>query len=155
MVRVWSGIWWRIGLSCCLALVMAGCAREQKLPALRPALSGVAPVLAVEKFLTAVNTNDLDTMARLFGTRDGSILRRDPRAEVETRMYALATILRHKNYAVEGEGIVPGRLGEAVELTIRLSIEEREISVPFIVVQTRRDGWLIEQIGIERITAGG
>jgi hypothetical protein len=124
------------------------------MPPLRPAHAGVAPVLVVERFLSAVNTNDLDTMARLFGTRDGSVLKRDPRAEVETRMYALASILRHKNYLLEGEGIVPGRLGEAVELVVRLEVDNRQVSVPFIVVQTRRDGWLIEQIGIERITAG-
>jgi hypothetical protein len=112
-------------------------------------------MLAVERFLNAVNTSDLDTMARLFGTRDGSILKRDPRAEVETRMYALASILKHINYAMEREGIVPGRLGEAVELMVRMNVEGREVSVPFIVVQTKKDGWLIEQIGLERITAGG
>jgi hypothetical protein len=111
-------------------------------------------MLAVERFLSAVNTDDLDTMSRLFGTREGAILQRDARAEVERRMYALASILKHKNYAVEGEGIVPGRLGEAVQYSVLLSIGERDVSVPFILVQTRNDGWLIEQIGIERITAG-
>lgn len=154
MIRVWSGIWWRIGLGCCLAFTFSGCARESNLPSLRPAHAGVAPMLAVERFLSAVNTDDLDTMSRLFGTREGAILQRDARAEVERRMYALASILKHKNYAVEGEGIVPGRLGEAVQYSVLLSIGERDVSVPFILVQTRNDGWLIEQIGIERITAG-
>lgn len=154
MVRGWSGIWWKIGLGCCLAFSVGGCAREGTLPALRPAHAGVAPMLAVERFLNAVNANDLDTMARLFGTRDGSVLKRDPHAEVEVRMYALASILKHNNYAVEGESIVPGRLGEAVEFMVRMSVGEREVSVPFIVVQTKKDGWMIEQIGVERITAG-
>lgn len=112
-------------------------------------------MLVVERFLNAANATDLEVMAQLFGTREGSIIKRDPRAEVEARMYALASILRHKNYRLEGEGIVPGRLGEAVRLVIRLELEDREVSVPFVVVQTRKDGWLIEQIGIERITSGG
>lgn len=154
MSRVLGSIYLRIGLGCLVAFLVAGCARESSLPTLRPVHGGVAPMLAVERFLNAVNTNDLDTMARLFGTRDGSILKRDRRADVETRMYALASILKHKDYVVEGEGIVPGRLGEAVELMVRMAVEEREVTVPFIVVQTKNDGWMIEQIGIERITAG-
>jgi len=140
-------------LFCSLLLLAAGCARQGAVSGLRPA-HGVAPMLVVERFLNAANSTDLETMALLFGTRDGSILKRDPRAEVEARMYALASILRHKNYQLEGEGIVPGRLGEAVRLVIRLELEDRQVSVPFVVVQTRKDGWLIEQIGIERITGG-
>jgi hypothetical protein len=144
----------RFGLIFGLALLMVGCARQATPSLLRPAHAGVAPALVVERFLTAVNTNDLDTMARLFGTREGSVLKRDSRSEVETRMHALASILRHKNYVLEGEGIVPGRLGEAIELMMRLEVGDRQVSVPFVMVQTKGEGWMVEQIGIERITAG-
>lgn len=144
-----------VGVLCGLLLLVMGCARQSSVTGFRQAHGGVAPVLVVERFLNAANATDLDAMARLFGTRDGSIVKRGPRAEVEARMYALASILRHKNYQLEGEGIVPGRLGEAVRLVIRLELEDRQVSVPFVVVQTRDDGWLIEQIGIDRITAGG
>jgi len=116
---------------------------------------GVAPALVVERFLTAVNARDYETMARLFGTREGSILARDGRQEVEKRMFALASVLRHEDYALEGEAVAPGRSGEAVRVLVRMHIGERRIQVPFTVVRTARSGWLVEQIAIEAITAGG
>lgn len=154
MVRARRGFG-QLSLLCGLLFLAAGCARQSAVPPLRPAHAGVAPALAVERFLNAANASDLDSMARLFGTRDGSVLKRDPHPEVEARMYALASLLRHKNYVLENEGIVPGRLGEAVRLLYRLDLEGRQVSVPFVVVQTRGDGWLIEQVGVDRITAGG
>ena len=45
----------------------------------------LATSLVIEQFLRAVNAKDLDTMARLFGTRDGSIRNRDPKQQVEDR----------------------------------------------------------------------
>jgi hypothetical protein len=152
MMRNWYRVLWTFVLMATLGA--AGCGGQRASLSMGPVHAGVAPVLVVERFLNAVNTSDLDTMARLFGTRDGSILKRDRPAEVETRMYALASILRHKNYVMEGDGIVPGRLGEAIELSVRLEVDDREVTVPFVVVRTKRDGWMIEQIAIERITAG-
>lgn len=141
-------------LTLCLILLATGCVKESAPRQLRPVQGGVAPTLVVERFLNAVNSNDLETMARLFGTREGSILDRDSRTDIETWMYALASILRHKDYLVEGEEIVPGRIGEAVELRVRMDVDDRQVMVPFVVVRTRTDRWLIERIGVERITAG-
>ena len=121
-------------------------------PASDPALGGLAPALVVERFLQAANRSDLATMARLFGTRDGPVAERDPRAEVEQRMYALASILRHDDYALQGERLVPGRTGEAVQIVVRMRIGSRQVPVPFTVVRTERRGWLVEQIDIEAIT---
>ena len=122
-----------------------------------PRMEGAAPVLAtsliIEQFLRAVNAKDLDTMARLFGTRDGSILKRDPKQQVEDRMFALAAIMEHQDYAVEGGEIVPGRRDEATQVFVRMSVRGKSAKVPFTLVWAR-DGWLIEQIGIEAITNG-
>jgi hypothetical protein len=41
--------------------------------------SKLAPAMVVERFLRAANSNDLDTMARLFGTRAGPIAQRESR----------------------------------------------------------------------------
>ncbi|HEX6940125.1 MAG TPA: hypothetical protein VF158_11995 [Longimicrobiales bacterium] len=137
-----------------LALVLVACAtRTERIPA-PAAAPGVAPALVVERFLRAANAKDYMTMARLFGTRDGSILGRDPRAEVEKRMFALASVLRHDDYAIEDELIAPGRTGEAVRIVVRLDIGERRIPVTFTVVRTEGAGWLVEQFDIEQITAG-
>ena len=92
---------WRLAAAALLAVGCGGPAARH--PASDPALGGLAPALVVERFLQAANRSDLATMARLFGTRDGPVAERDPRAEVEQRMYALASILRHDDYALEGE----------------------------------------------------
>jgi hypothetical protein len=73
--------------------------------------SGFGPALTIERFLQAASAvaqlneaqgqgaaqmaDEIETMARLFGTSDGPILERDPRDEVEQRMFLIARILQH------------------------------------------------------------
>ncbi len=120
------------------------------------AAPSVAPQLAVETFLRAANCvssercatkpQDLETMCRLFGTKDGSILLVDPRDQVEKRMYALASLLQSEDYQVVGQNIVPGRVGQALELVVRLTQSEKQFMVPVTVVHDRSGNWLIEKI---------
>lgn len=114
--------------------------------------SGVAPALIVEQFLTAANSKDLTTMGNLFGTRDGPISRRDPKQNVEQQMFTLATILKHDDYQFEGESIVPGRQHEATQFNVLMTFGPRKVSVPFVVVQSKSSGWMVEEIGITKIT---
>jgi hypothetical protein len=132
------------------ALTLTACSSRSAAP---PA-PGMAPVLVIERFLQAANSNDIQTMGRLFGTSRGSVLRRDPREQVEQRMFAIASILRHDDYVVEGEQVVPGRIGEAVRINVRLTVGERRVSVPFTVVRTRSNEWLVEQIDLQRALQG-
>lgn len=132
-----------------LALLAAGCTSSSVVPG--PA-QAVAPTLIVEQFLRAVNAGDLDTMARLFGTREGSITERDSREQVDNRMFAIASVLRHDDYRIEGEQIVPGRRDEATQLLVRLTFPDRDVVVPFTMVITDDRTWMIEQIAIERVT---
>jgi hypothetical protein len=122
-----------------------------------PTSEGAAPSLAtslvIEHFLRAVNAKDLDTMARLFGTRDGSIALRDPRQQVEDRMFALSAIMTHQDYSIDGSEIVPGRRDEALQVFVRMSVNGRGARVPFTLVWAG-ESWMIEQIGIETITNG-
>jgi hypothetical protein len=136
--------------------IAAGCATrtvpvEPRGQAQAPA--DLAPVMSIERFLRAANTNDLETMGRLFGTVDGPLLRRDPRAEVEQRMFALASILRHQDYAVVGEEVVPGRIGSAIRIRMQMRFPDRAVIVPFTMVRSQRDGWLVEQIDVNAITS--
>ncbi|HEX7118941.1 MAG TPA: hypothetical protein VF212_09145 [Longimicrobiales bacterium] len=137
-----------------LALVLACATRTERIVAPPAAAPGVAPALVVERFLHAANAKDFRTMGRLFGTREGPVLELYPAAEVEKRMFALASVLRHDDYAIEGEMVAPGRTGEALRILVRLQVGARSIPVPFTVVRTEDAGWLIEQFDIERITAG-
>lgn len=127
----------------------------------------LAPVLVVERFLRAANSvaqqsgsegarlaragEALDLMARLFGTRDGSIVTMYPRDEVEQRMALIAEVLRHDDYEVMGDRGVPGRSGEAVEVEVLMHVRDRQITVPFTVVQTQANEWLIERVDLERL----
>lgn len=128
---------------------------------------GLAPALTVERFLQAANAvaqlraagsdaqrmgSEVETMARLFGTSDGSVLDMYPRDEVDQRMNILAELLRHSDYRLAGERSVPGR-DQAVEVGVELTMfsRPRTVNVPFLVVRSD-DGWLIERIDLEPIT---
>jgi hypothetical protein len=121
-------------------------------PALAPD-PGFAAALTVERFLRAANQNDLDTMASLFGTRDGAISRSWSKREQDERMFLLASLLRHTDYTVLGEQIVPGRREEATQLNVRLVVGQGPVQVPFTLVRARNQ-WLVEKVDIEAITRG-
>ena len=122
-------------------------------PLMKDVGSSLASSLVIEQFMRAVNSKDLDTMARLFGTRDGSIAQRDPRQQVEDRMFALATIMEHQDYSIDGSEIVPGRREEATQVFVRMNVDGRYAKVPFTLVWSG-ESWMVEQIGIETITNG-
>lgn len=142
----------RTALALMLTAAVAACSSTPA-PAPSGPGSSVAPALVIEQFLRAANANDLDTMARLFGTIDGSITKRDTRKQVDDRMFALASILRHDDYSLEGEQIVPGRRDVATQLLVRIVLPDgRSTVVPFTLVYSSDRTWLIEQIAVERIT---
>jgi hypothetical protein len=111
------------------------------------------PAMTVERFLRAANQNDLDTMSDLFGTRDGPVRQLWPRSEVDSRMFMLASVLRHSDYTITGEQIVPGRREEATQLMVRIVLADNTVNLPFTLVRNARtQHWLIEDIPIDRIT---
>jgi hypothetical protein len=116
--------------------------------------SSMGPAMTIERFLRATNQNDLDTMASLFGNRDGSVTRVWSRKEVDERMLIFSTVLRHSDYTIMGEEVVAGRRGEATQLNVQMVIQGDTIQVPFTLVLTTNQNWLIENIGIERVTRG-
>jgi hypothetical protein len=111
------------------------------------------PTLSIEQFLRAANQNDLDTMASLFGTRDGSVTRVWSREEIDQRMFLLASVLRHSDYTIGTPQIVPGRREEATQYTVRMVIEGDTVNVPFLLVRSpRARHWMIEKVDIEAVT---
>ena len=138
-----------------LCMVLAGaCATKTSIdrtPA-PPSSAEVAAPLVIDQFLRAANSNDLDTMARLFGNRDGSVLNRDDKEMVDRQMFALASILRHDSYSIASSQIVPGRRDEATQINVSMKFGSREIVVPYTLVYSKAGTWLVEQIEITRIT---
>lgn len=109
--------------------------------------------LALERFLAAANAKDLTAMSNLFGTKAGPIIKRDEKAHVETQMHLIATILRHDDYKLEGEEMVPGRREDATMLNVNIIKGKQTTMVPFIMVRTTEGQWIVECLEIERLTA--
>jgi hypothetical protein len=133
-------------------VVVTACVKEQVVSGARSA-ANLGPSLVVEQFMRALNSEPKDavTMARLFGTKEGPIGARDQKNQVEQRMFAIAAVLQHDDYEVVREVQVPGRTAEATQLIVRVKKGERTSNVPFTLVRYK-EGWLIEQIGIDVIT---
>lgn len=131
-----------------LALSTTACVKQQV-----SAVSNVGSSLVVEQFMRAANAKDLDAMARLFGTKDGSVFGRWPKDEIEKRMFVISTELKHEDFSVTAEQIVPGRGADATKLTVKLRKDGRDYNVPFTLVRYKNESWLVEQIGIDVITS--
>ena len=116
-------------------------------------MAGMLPVLSVERFLQAANAGDWEAMRQLFGTYHGPI--DGDRREIELRMSAISEILKHDDYRIMGDTREPGREHPTTRVTVTITKDGRQFAdVPFLVVQTGRGGWLIEQVDLERITRG-
>jgi hypothetical protein len=137
--------------------------------------AGVVAQLSVERFLQAANARDIESMGRLFGTTDGPILDTGStvgcafkkigslfggtacrkREEVEVQLDAIARLLRHEDYRITREQAVAGRLREATEVFVDLTIQGEVVpEVSFVVVQTSGGRWLVEEVDLERVMDG-
>lgn len=137
-----------------LLLVLTGCTttRVVERGGTASELAGVAPVLSVERFLQAVNAQDFDAMARLFGTHEGPF-QGEP-SEVELRMSILSEILRHQDYRIDSERLEPGRDHPTRRVGVDLTINGRVIpDVAFLMVQTDAGRWMVEQIDVDKVTS--
>jgi hypothetical protein len=116
----------------------------------------VPPTLTIERFLRAANENDLDTMISLFGTREGSVRDDWGKEHSDQRMFLLASVLRHTDYTIGPEQIVPGRRAEAAQFTVRLvTARDGTLQVPMTLVWAKGGQWLVENIPVDRITRPG
>ncbi|HEX5726226.1 MAG TPA: hypothetical protein VFX98_12215 [Longimicrobiaceae bacterium] len=137
-------------LSLVLALlVLAACGGGGPRPSSVP--GGAAPAVTVERFLRLAEQKEYGEMGYLFGNREGSVMERHPANEVEQRMYAIATVLEHRGFALRQPQQIPGR-PEAVQVTVQLESRAGSRQVPFTVVRGPADRWYIEIIDLERIT---
>lgn len=148
----------RPALATLVAILFSACVSRQVVPASGSMGGSVAPTLVLEQFLAAANAaaaNDpqgILAMGRLFGTKDGPVINRDARRDVEQWMFVLANLLKHEQYEIQGEQMVPGRLSEAKRFMVQMKLQERSVVVPFTLVLARRDQWLVEAFDAEVIT---
>ncbi len=138
------------GLLAALLIALSACGARTAEPA--TATGAPDPSAAVERFLRLAGEEDYVAMGWVFGTQEGPIIRRDPRPDVERRMYALASVLRHEEFSLIRERQLPGRIGRAVQVLARLQAGERVHEVPFVAVLGPRNRWYVEQVDLEVVT---
>jgi hypothetical protein len=124
----------------------------QVAPAASPTDPMVAGALVVEQFLRAANANDIDTMSRLFGTKQGPVARLWTKQQVEDQLYLLANVLKHENYGILRSEVVPGRRDEATSLIVQMTVRGRQVEVPYTLVWSDDRTWLIENIDLTKVT---
>lgn len=162
-----------LGLLVLTVAVPAACTTNVMSPS--PA-APVAAQLSVERFLQAANERDLYAMGNLFGTREGAAMDTGStfgcafkkigswfggtscvkREEVEIRMDAIASILRHQDYRIVREERVAGRQAPTTRIMVDMTIQGQPVpGVPFVVVQTGAGRWLVQEVGLEQAMARG
>jgi len=156
-----------------VCLMLAACATRVGSP---DPMAGLGSSLAVERFLQAANGQDLDGMARIFGTPDGPIIDTGSTfgcafkkigswfgmsdsclvyQEIELRMHVISQILMHEDYRIVSESDVPGRVDRTTRIGVDLvGVGGREVAdVGFLVVRMVGNGrWLIQEIELEKLT---
>jgi hypothetical protein len=147
---------WRIrSLPAVLFVALAACGgvatpAQSQAPAAPAQATGPAEV--VERFLRLASTRSYLQMGQLFGTVEGPITSRDPQAQVERRMYAIADILQNERFVIRGQQSIPGRGAEVMQLTVQVTRGGQRRDVPFVVVRANNGGWLVEQIDLQVLT---
>ena len=155
-----------------VAIVPAGCTTQ----VMQPAAAAIAPQLAVERFLQAANSRDLHGMGRLFGTPAGPMMETGStfgcmfkkigswfggascttREDVEIRMDAISSILRHADYRIVRQEMVAGRDVPTTRVVVTLTINGQMVNdVPFLVVEASGGRWFVQEVDLERVMAGG
>ena len=138
---------WRIVSLVPALLLVLSC-----LPARAQDGGGTAPASTVERFLRLAAEKNYVQMGHVFGTRDGPIIQRDPAAQVQRRMFAIASILENQRFVIRDEQPIPGRIGEAVQLTVQVTQRGHPRDVPFVVVKDGHNRWFVEQVDLEKLT---
>ena len=132
------------------------------------------PVEVVEAFLAAAGQRDHAGMARHFGTAAGPIGERGGAVacgfrrmgswigvgdrcltgyEVELRMDLIAAILAHESYRVGAREAVAGKGRAAVRVEVEVDVAGRRGAVvPFVVIEADDGRWLVEEVGLGRLT---
>ena len=144
-------------LAIVLLLVAAGCQRQVAVSttptttASPPAVTGSVPGAAsasdaVRLFLAAITAQNVQALADVWGTKDGSIRRNVPMDEVEKRAIYLMRCLRHESYVVQTESPAAG--GDRV-MMIQLKRGPLAPSGLFTMTEGPQGRWYVSNLDTE------
>jgi hypothetical protein len=107
----------------------------------------VDPEVAVTRFMSAVQANDLVTMGQLWGTPDGPAIDHMDRAELEKRLTVMQAFLTNDEYQIE-PSVSLVRLDDRTRAyQVRLTRSGCVHSVPFELVSVG-GGWLVSNVDV-------
>lgn len=99
-------------------------------------------------FMDAVKAEDLVTMGRLWGTRDGPLVRRIEPVEAQRRLRLMQIYLKHDSYtAVIDEGQAYANNDREMHYRVTVVRQACRPVIPFKLVRSR-SGWLIENVNL-------
>jgi hypothetical protein len=106
-----------------------------------------APRLAVEHFLNAVKSQDIQAMSSIFGTNSGPARDHIDRVELEKRMLIMQCFFNHDKFRITGEGMQAGKRVFQLELT--LGTLTRQTSAQVVEGPSQR--WYVESLDIAAV----
>jgi hypothetical protein len=113
------------------------------------------PQATVEQFLAAVNANDIERMAQLFGDERGPKADWNSSTERQQRLVIMQRLLQADSSRVGATE--PDSSGVPSRRRIRVEVfrGERRLLVPFsVAVAQRAGGWLVCMIGLDALLPG-
>jgi hypothetical protein len=129
---------------CWTVFLLAGCGSGS--PPVQPATSAAA---AVRGFMQAVADSNVDKMASLWGTANGSASQTGQPPDYERRIAIMQAYLRNDSFRVTSD---VEQTATRRSLQVQLRRKECTWSVPFVSVKTNSGSWLVNQV---ELTAAG
>ena len=152
----------KIPLVLLLVLAAVGaCRRQVQVASPPPAAGGAGGVTytgtggasareALERFMAAAKTQDLDAMSVAWGTSAGPVRSTMSREEWEMREVVIMRCLRHDSYRVTGE---VAAVGAERMMVVEMKFKDLTRSTNFYVVQGPSQRWYVRHFDREPIEA--
>lgn len=145
---------WNVLMPCALVsvVVLAGCGGRSAPAGAAPTPTGgasvtgaVAPRVAVEQFMAAVKSQDLQAMSVVWGTSKGPARDQLDREDLEKREIIMQGCYDHDSFKILDEGPAPD--GERV---VRVEVTRgRKTATPsFMVIKGPSNRWYVRDAGI-------
>ena len=129
--------------------LLAACSSATRNAANSGQLTGApAPQVAVEQFLKAVNSKDLQAMSTYFGTRNGPARETMDRTELEKREIILACYFAHDSARVLSE--TPG-LQSHRDVRVELKKGNLTRQTTFFTIKGPGDRWYVDNMDIASV----